>query len=201
MSNVTLLPGVCPQVTFNCTAVYLPSTTLRWFINDDIIASYPYHPNHQFPYNEILTSSPWTDVVIIQIVEASWSDSSLDRANFYSTLTANLSAVRELGGENVTCGSTGTRSNTIELNFNFKGKFESITNCSYLIFLLILFILLFYFFYSTSCNAAKLKVSMASISYSCSSSSITLLLLLCLHPWLERSRDHLHVVLILYSSS
>ena len=138
-------------------------------------------------------------MVMIQIVEASYSDSSRDRANFYSTLTANLSTVRELGGENVTCGSTGTRSNTIEFNFNFKGKFESITNCNNL---LILFIYLFYYFISrTSCNAAKLKISMASISYSCSSSSITLLLLLCLHPWLERSRDHLHVVLILHSSS
>ena len=123
MSNVTLLAGVCPQVTFNCTAVDIPSTTLRWFINDDIIASYPYDSNHQFPKDHTITtmSSPWRDVVMIQIVEASYNDNNHDRGNFQSTLTTNLSAVRELGGENVTCGSAGTKSNTIELNFNFKG--------------------------------------------------------------------------------
>ena len=99
----------------------IPSTTLRWFINDDIIASYPYDPSHQFPYDDNIASPPWRDVVMIQIVNASFSNNSRDRGNFQSTLTANLSAVRELGGENITCGSTGTKSNTIEFNFNFKG--------------------------------------------------------------------------------
>ena len=71
-------------------------------------------------------------MVMIQIVNASYSDSSRDRGSFQSTLTANLSAVKELGGENVTCGSPGTKNNAIEFNLNFKGKFV-IANCSYLI--------------------------------------------------------------------
>ena len=108
------------QVTFNCTAVDLPSTTLRWFINDDVIASYPYIPTHQFPYNETLVSSPWTGVVIIQIVEASYSENSLDRVNFYSTLTTtNLSALAMLGGNNFSCGSPGT---TTGIDFQYIGE-------------------------------------------------------------------------------
>ena len=121
--NVTLSSGICPQVTFNCTAVDLPSTTLRWFIDDIIITAYPYDPvNHQFPYNETLILSSWTDVVTIQIVEASYSDNTLDRANFYSTLTANLSAIVKLGGNNISCGSTGTKSAVIAINdFDYIG--------------------------------------------------------------------------------
>ena len=120
---VALSSGICPQMTFNCTAVDLPSTTLRWFINDDIIAAYPYDPDNQFPYNETLASSPWTDVVMIQIVEASYSDSSRDRANFYSTLTANLSALVMLGGNSISCGSIGTRSTT-GIDFQYIGELQ-----------------------------------------------------------------------------
>ena len=99
----------------------LPSTTLRWFINDDIIAAYPYDPNHQFPYNETEVLHNLTDVVAIQIVEASYSENNLDRANFYSTLTANLSALVMLGGNNISCGSPGTRSTT-GIDFQYIGK-------------------------------------------------------------------------------
>ena len=101
----------------------LPSTTLRWFINDDVIASYPFIPTHQFPYDETQVSPNLTDVVTIQIVEASYSDSSLDRANFYSTLTANLSAIVILGGNNISCGSPGTRSTT-GIDFQYIGKLQ-----------------------------------------------------------------------------
>ena len=121
LSPNTSSSGICPQVTFNCTAVDLPSTTLRWFINDDIIAAYPYDPDHQFPYNETLVSSPWREVVMIQIMNASYSVSNRDRGNFYSTLTANLSALVILGGNDISCGSTGTKS-AIALNFQYIGK-------------------------------------------------------------------------------
>ena len=119
--NVALSPGVCPQVTFNCTAVDLPSTTLRWFINDDVIAHYAYDPNHRFPNDDAIVSTNQTDVVTIEIVEASYSDSSLDRANFYSTLTTNLSAIKVLGGSSISCGSLGTKSTT-GINFQYRGK-------------------------------------------------------------------------------
>ena len=119
--NVTLSSGVCPQVTFNCTAVDLPSTTLRWFINDDVIAAYPYDPNHQFPYNETLASSPWRDVVMILIVNGSYSDATFDRANFYSTLTANLSAIKMFRGNNIRCGSLATKNST-GIDFQYIGK-------------------------------------------------------------------------------
>ena len=102
----------------------LPGLTLRWFINDDIIAAYPYDPYHLFPYNEIQASSPWTDVLMIQIVEASYSDSSHDRVNFYSTLTTNLSALVIFGGNNISCGSLGTRSTTVAIDFQYIGKLQ-----------------------------------------------------------------------------
>ena len=63
-------------------------------------------------------------MVMIQIVEASYSDSSRDRANFYSTLTANLSALVMLGGNNISCGSPGTRSNTVAIDFQYTGKLQ-----------------------------------------------------------------------------
>ena len=104
---------VCPQATFNCNATDLPSTTLRWFINDDIIASYPYDPNHQFPRN---IQSMSTHGVIIHILQAYFSASSMDRASFHSTLSGNLSVIREMGGHSISCGSTGTKSNNVDLD-------------------------------------------------------------------------------------
>ena len=107
---------VCPQATFNCNATDLPSTTLRWFINDDIIASYPYDPSHQFPYDFTPSQSMWTHEVTICILQASFSASSMDRANFHSTLSGHLSMIREMGGHSVSCGSAGTRSNSVNLD-------------------------------------------------------------------------------------
>ena len=104
---------VCPQATFNCTVIDLPSTTLRWFINDDIIASYPYDPSHQFP-RDIQSMS--THGVTIRILQASFSASSMDTANFHSTLSGNLSVIREMGGHSISCGSTGTKSNAVNLD-------------------------------------------------------------------------------------
>ena len=104
---------VCPQATFNCSATDLPSTTLRWFINDDIIASYPYDPSHEFPRN---IQSMSTHRVTIRILQASFNASSMDTANFYSTLSGNLSVIREMGGHNISCGSTGTKSNNFDLD-------------------------------------------------------------------------------------
>ena len=106
---------VCPQATFNCSATDLPSTTLRWFINDDIIAAYPYDPraSDQFPQN---IQSMSTYGVTIRILEASLNTSSMDRASFHSTLSGNLSVIREMGGHNISCGSTGTKSNSVDLD-------------------------------------------------------------------------------------
>ena len=64
---------------------------------------------------------------MILIVEASYSDSSRDGANFYSTLTANLSALVILGGNNISCGSYGTGSTT-GLDFQYIGKLATIIN-------------------------------------------------------------------------
>ena len=58
---------------------------------------------------------------MIQIMNASYSESNRDSGNFYSTLTANLSALVILGGNDISCGSTGTKS-AIALNFQYIGK-------------------------------------------------------------------------------
>ena len=62
--------------------------------------------------------------MIIQIVEASYSGNSLDRASFYSTLTTNLSALVMLGGNNISCGSPGTKSNIAAIDFRYIGKLQ-----------------------------------------------------------------------------
>ena len=40
----------------------------------------------------------------------------MDRANFHSTLSGNLSVIREMGGHSISCGSTGTKSNNVDLD-------------------------------------------------------------------------------------
>ena len=57
----------------------------------------------------------------IQILNASYSDSSRDRANFYSTLTTNLSALVILGGNKISCGSLGTKS-AVAINHRYIGN-------------------------------------------------------------------------------
>ena len=59
---------------------------------------------------------------MIQIVNASYNENDRDRANFYSTLTTNLSALVMLGGNNISCGSLGTGSNNIAINLKYIGK-------------------------------------------------------------------------------
>ena len=60
---------------------------------------------------------------MIQIVNASYNENDRDRANFYSTLTANSSALVILGGNNISCGSLGTRSTT-GIDFQYIGKLQ-----------------------------------------------------------------------------
>ena len=128
--NTTSFHGmVCPQATFNCTATDLPSTTLRWFINDDIIASYPYDPSHQFPRN----ISMLTHGVTIHILQASFSNSSMDTANFNSTLSGSLSVIREMGGHNISCGSAGTKSNSVNLDSILIRGMYHIASCNVLL--------------------------------------------------------------------
>ena len=63
-------------------------------------------------------------MVMIQIVEASYSENDRDRANFYSTLTTNLSALVMLGGNNISCGSLGSTSNIAAIDFQYIGKLQ-----------------------------------------------------------------------------
>ena len=105
---------ICPQVTFTCSALNLPSLTLFWFFNDTPIAQ----------YDIAVVGEDWfvppppalAEVVTIEIVNASLSGSYSDSANFVSTLRTSIPMLRAAGITNISCGSISNRSNAILLN-------------------------------------------------------------------------------------
>lgn len=93
----------CPEVNFICTLMDFPTTTLRWFFNDVLIATYPFHPMDQYPRN--LTSTFPIDGVEIQIISASLNSSgSVTSTSYLSSLRANISALQEARISSVSCG-------------------------------------------------------------------------------------------------
>ena len=99
--------SVCPEVTFTCLAVDLPSPILRWFLNDNQFAAYLGSPSDQYP----LTLQPLNATlnvlvggVNVQILEASFDDNLDAIVSMHSTMTVNISALQGAGVTNVSCG-------------------------------------------------------------------------------------------------
>lgn len=99
---------ICPEAAFTCTAMDLPSTSLRWFLNGDEFARYTFARNHLYPRNvepENATYNMLIGVVNIQILEASVNENNADEANFLSILTINTTAANIAGSFVIQCGS------------------------------------------------------------------------------------------------
>ncbi len=93
----------------------LDSEVLRWYFNDDeSFAVYTYEDTDDYPLN--VTLSQLIPDVMIQILQASFNTPTY---NFYSIMTANLSALIQEGVNNITCGSRVIRSSAINTQCNY----------------------------------------------------------------------------------
>ena len=96
----------------------LPGNTLLWFFDERAVISYTLLNVGDDQYPLMLSSPPeLVDVVSFEILEASISE-NVANTNFISTMTANLSSLREAGVTNITCGNRVTRSNGYLLDFD-----------------------------------------------------------------------------------
>ncbi len=114
--------NVCPEVTFSCSAVDF-LTTLRWFFNDDLFATYAYIPTPEYPFTVLPGNATYNALVgsvDIQILEVSLNEDDPDMASFLSTMTVNISALQGAGVSTVSCGGFSQRSN-IDIAFNSSG--------------------------------------------------------------------------------
>jgi hypothetical protein len=90
-------------------------SVLVWFLNDEAVAQYTFPlvgDMDEYPFHPTL-SAQFTSLLEIVIVEASQSNSG---HHFSSTMRTNLSALREAGVMNISCGNVGTK-DTYALNF------------------------------------------------------------------------------------
>ena len=106
----------CPDVTFVCSAVDLPSTVLRWFFSNELFAQHSFIPGESYPRptRTIINTTLNTELggVDIEIVEASQPNSTREVTNFISTMKVNISALQKRGLTDVSCGSTEARIST-----------------------------------------------------------------------------------------
>ena len=117
--------SICPNVTFNCSAINLPSTTLRWFFNNEQFAQYPLTPGDTYPMVIQPTNTTLSGLVgdvAIQILEATNREDNPDVASFLSTMTVNISALKEAGVTEVSCGRFDIMTRTYaNVTFNSSG--------------------------------------------------------------------------------
>ena len=88
-----------------------PSTTLRFFFNNDYdIAAYTL-TSEDVRYPISVPSTSQLDDVEILILNASFNSNNRFLANFLSSMTVNISALRVAGITSVGCGDFGGKSN------------------------------------------------------------------------------------------
>ena len=99
---------------FTCSVVNLPSTTLRWFFDNDLFAVYPFSRTASYPLTVEPLNATYSSLVGgvgVQVMEASLNEDNTDMASFISTMTANISALQGAGVSAVSCGSIAIRNN------------------------------------------------------------------------------------------
>ena len=94
-----------------CTVENLPS--LRWFFNGSEGAIYFHTLGATFP-PAIELNNPFPGISI-QIINATQGSTS-DEINALSLLTANLSAIQQLRGRSIQCGSNTVKSDAINIS-------------------------------------------------------------------------------------
>lgn len=119
------LSSVCPEVILTCSVVGIPSSTLRWFFNNNsVLATYPFDQTDEYPLT-VEPNDALLGIVEIMILEASLNADNVDLTNFISTLKVNAAALQAVGVSTIMCGSFGTRS---VITFH-EGHFASSTGC------------------------------------------------------------------------
>ena len=96
-------------IVFICNG-NISNVLLEWYVNDEVIASYTYRDEHNFPRN--ISPSPMNSGYEVQISSASADYGFVNFANF--TLAIHQCDIDTLGEDIVQCGNTLVKSNTIE---------------------------------------------------------------------------------------
>ena len=107
--------SACPEVTFTCYAVNVPSFAFRWFDENIPVATYLFSPSDLYPL--VLVQS---NAVQIVISAASLNEDNQDLISILSTATVNTSALQ---GQ-LSCGSFIMRSNLINARRSCKGMWS-----------------------------------------------------------------------------
>ena len=121
-SDPTSLEGtLCPTcVTMNCMVREV--RRLRWFFDNTELSSYLYASEDTFPRPPTAVNTPLAgvEVVITNAVQDADNPNAFDAS---STLTTNLTVLRDLGVQRVQCGSgdVNVRS-TISVDFTIQCK-------------------------------------------------------------------------------
>ena len=117
--------GICPKVTFTCSADML--TVLRWFVSDDLFATYDVIPSDLYPLTVEPVNATYNALVggvNVQILAASLNEDNQDFASFLSTMTVNISALQDAGVTNVSCGVFDRTRPYVNIPYNSSaGKF------------------------------------------------------------------------------
>ena len=106
-SNVT-----CPVTSLTCTAVNLPGSVFRWFFGEERNIFYVVDSSDVYPF-QLPVPSDLTGIVLVQIMEASLNGTV---ANFVSIMDVNVSALRNSGVTEISCGDFNSRSNRVPLS-------------------------------------------------------------------------------------
>ena len=112
---VTLNGDIC-HTTVQMTCMITDLSSLRWSIGDISQGSYIYLPGDELPVT--LSSQPGIE---ISITAASPSNVNPDLFDATSTLTTNTTLLQAFNMQDFTCGTIGTRSAPVTVNFNLLG--------------------------------------------------------------------------------
>ena len=102
----------CPLTTLTCTAVHIPGSVFRWFFGEERNIFYFFNPSDIYPF-QLPVPSDLTDIIMVQITEASLNGTG---ANFVSIMNVNVSALRNNGVTEISCGDINSRSNQVPLS-------------------------------------------------------------------------------------
>ena len=124
--SAMLTPIPAPQdeiclVQLRCTVEDLPF--LKWFFNGSEEATYVYDIGTTFPL-AIELDNPFPGISI-QIINAT-RDPNTDDINALSLLTSSTSALQQLMGQSIQCGSNVVRSDVITINATLIGTYVRI---------------------------------------------------------------------------
>ena len=95
-------------------------SSLRWFIGDMTQDVYIYLPGDELPVT--LSSPPGIE---ISITAASPSNVNPDLFDATSTLTTNTTLLQAFNMQDFTCGTIGTLSEPVTVNFDLLGSFNT----------------------------------------------------------------------------